>query len=236
MTSPPQVPPGVDGAEWPALEAGAEVVAIARDGAHREEVRNDLGVVHRVDCPRCRGHCAQAFGAAGPVRGCVMGRLRRTVARATVRPRLAQSSTRIYRVTDFLHEGRTVHVTGDQIVATISAWLADLEAHSPLVEDLAAAVRIGNWPVVHNLADYLSVEVGVAAVVDTAGDGARPPIVVSDVPRGHTAIGRLRRNRVEGPREFAVLGGRGPGRMTCRRAAIDRAGSGGGRGQLGQTS
>ena len=47
----------------------------------------------------------------------------------------------IYRVTDRLHEGRTVEVPCHQIVTTVSAWLAELGAHSPLVEDLARAVR-----------------------------------------------------------------------------------------------
>ncbi len=54
---------------------------------------------------------------------------------------------RIYQLTDRRHDGRTVHVTGDQITATVSAWLAELGANSPLVEDLARAVRDGNWPV-----------------------------------------------------------------------------------------
>ena len=69
----------------------------------------------------------------------------------------------IYRVSDPLHDGRTAYVPADQIGATVSAWLAELGAHSPLVDDLARAVRAGNWPAVHSLADYLSVEVTLAA-------------------------------------------------------------------------
>lgn len=69
----------------------------------------------------------------------------------------------IYQLTDRLHDGRTVHVSADEIVTTVSAWLAELGAASPLVEDLAQAVRVGDWPKTHSLGDYLSVQVaGVA--------------------------------------------------------------------------
>jgi serine/threonine protein kinase, bacterial len=50
----------------------------------------------------------------------------------------------IYQLTDRPHRGRTVHAPGDQIVATAPAWLAELGAHSPSVEDLAPAVGAGN--------------------------------------------------------------------------------------------
>jgi hypothetical protein len=69
----------------------------------------------------------------------------------------------IYRVSDRLHDGRTAYVPADQILATVSAWLAELGAHSPLVDDLARAVRAGNWPAAHSLADYLSIDVSLAA-------------------------------------------------------------------------
>lgn len=65
----------------------------------------------------------------------------------------------IYRVTDRLHEGRTVHVPCHEIVTTVSAWLAELGAHSPLVEDLAGAVGAGDWPAAHAIGDRLSVVV-----------------------------------------------------------------------------
>jgi hypothetical protein len=56
--------------------------------------------------------------------------------------RFAKYVTRVetmYCVTDRLHSGRTVRVPGPEIAPTVSAWLAELGAHSPLVEDLARA-------------------------------------------------------------------------------------------------
>jgi len=44
----------------------------------------------------------------------------------------------------------------------VSAWLAEVGAHSPLVDDLARAVRVGDWPAAHALGECLSVEVAVA--------------------------------------------------------------------------
>jgi hypothetical protein len=49
------------------------------------------------------------------------------------------------------------------IVSTVSAWLAELGAQSPLVEDLARTVRDGDWTAAHAIADLLSVDVAVAA-------------------------------------------------------------------------
>ncbi|WP_353363286.1 hypothetical protein [Mycobacterium sp.] len=69
----------------------------------------------------------------------------------------------MYRVADRLHEGRTVHVPAHEIATTVSAWLAELGAHSPLVDDLARAVRAGDWPAALGIGDYLSVDVSVAA-------------------------------------------------------------------------
>jgi hypothetical protein len=69
----------------------------------------------------------------------------------------------IYQLTDRLHDGRTVRVQADQIAATVASWLAELGACSPLVESLSRAVRGGDWPATHEIADYLSVEVQVAA-------------------------------------------------------------------------
>jgi len=69
----------------------------------------------------------------------------------------------LYRVTDRLGRGRMAYVSGDRIVATVSAWLAELGAESPLVDDLAQAVRAGNWPAAHSIAEYLSVEVDSVA-------------------------------------------------------------------------
>ena len=52
----------------------------------------------------------------------------------------------IYQIADRLHEGRTARVAGDDIVTTVSAWLAELDTQSPLVEDLAHAVCADDWP------------------------------------------------------------------------------------------
>ena len=49
----------------------------------------------------------------------------------------------------------------DGLVATLTAWLEELGAASPLVEALAEAVR-GDWPTAHALRDFLSVEVSLA--------------------------------------------------------------------------
>lgn len=68
-----------------------------------------------------------------------------------------------YEVSDRLHAGRAARVSADGIAATVSAWLAELGADSPLAEDLASAARAGNWPRVHELGDWLSIDVTRAA-------------------------------------------------------------------------
>ena len=68
-----------------------------------------------------------------------------------------------YQLTDRLHEGRTARVSAEGIVNTVSGWLAELGARSPIVEDLARAVRNGDWVVAHSIADRLSVDVDIAA-------------------------------------------------------------------------
>lgn len=65
----------------------------------------------------------------------------------------------IYQLIDRLHAGRTAQVTAAEIVQTVSAWLSELGANSPLVEDFAHAVVAANWPQVHALGDYLSVDI-----------------------------------------------------------------------------
>lgn len=70
---------------------------------------------------------------------------------------------RTYQLTDRLHAGRIVRVSADGIVAAVSAWLAELDTSSPLVEDLAHTVRIGDWTAAHAIAEYLSIDVTVAA-------------------------------------------------------------------------
>jgi hypothetical protein len=54
-------------------------------------------------------------------------------------------------------------VSADRIACTVSAWLAELGAHSPLVEDLARTVRDGDWTAAYAIADLLSIDVAVAA-------------------------------------------------------------------------
>jgi hypothetical protein len=70
---------------------------------------------------------------------------------------------KMYFITDRLHNGRTVQVSGRGIAPVVSAWLAELGAHSPLVEDLARAACIGDWAAACAVGEQLSVDVTVAA-------------------------------------------------------------------------
>ncbi|BBX65789.1 hypothetical protein MSAS_49630 [Mycobacterium saskatchewanense] len=69
----------------------------------------------------------------------------------------------MYRITDRLHSERTVQVPGHQIAAIVSAWLAELGVHSPLVDDLARAACIGDWAAAYAVGERLSVDVTLAA-------------------------------------------------------------------------
>ena len=69
----------------------------------------------------------------------------------------------MYRVTDRLHGDRTVRVPAEGIAPIVSAWLAELGAHSPLVDDLARAACAGDWALARAVGDQLSVEVVRAA-------------------------------------------------------------------------
>ncbi|HTX95401.1 MAG TPA: hypothetical protein VME67_11450 [Mycobacterium sp.] len=71
-------------------------------------------------------------------------------------------TTTIYQLTDRLHEGHIARVPAHQITPTVSAWLAELGAHSPLVDDLERAVRGGDWSAAHALGECLSIEIGLA--------------------------------------------------------------------------
>ena len=73
----------------------------------------------------------------------------------------------LYRVTDRLHTGRTVQVPGREIARVVSAWLAELGAHS-LVNDLERAARIGDWAAARAAGDQLSVHVALVAVAAAA--------------------------------------------------------------------
>ncbi|OBB65316.1 hypothetical protein [Mycobacterium sp. 852014-50255_SCH5639931] len=75
----------------------------------------------------------------------------------------AVPSPMMYRVTDRLHGGRTVRVPGHEIAPIVTAWLAELGAHSPLVDELARAACLGDWSVAYAIGDRLSVDVSVAA-------------------------------------------------------------------------
>lgn len=72
-------------------------------------------------------------------------------------------ATTTYQVTDRLHDGRTVQVPATEIVGTVSAWLAELGAHSPLVDDLARALGRADWQTAHAIGEYLAIDVAVAA-------------------------------------------------------------------------
>jgi len=76
--------------------------------------------------------------------------------------RRAHPATMTYRLTDRLHAGRTVNVAADDINSTVSAWLAELGVHSPLVEELVRMVGDGEWAAAYAIADRLSVDVTVA--------------------------------------------------------------------------
>lgn len=74
-------------------------------------------------------------------------------------PRQAVPAMTMYRITDRLHTGRTVRVPAHQIAPTVSGWLAELGVHSPLVEDLARAVCVGDWPAAYAVGEQLSIDV-----------------------------------------------------------------------------
>ena len=70
---------------------------------------------------------------------------------------------RLYRITDRLHDRRTVDVSCHEIVGVVSTWLAELGIHSPLAEDLARAACAGDWPAAYAVGDRLSIDVTIAA-------------------------------------------------------------------------
>lgn len=79
-----------------------------------------------------------------------------------------KTTTTLYQLTDRLH-GHTARVPAHQITATVSGWLAEVGAQSPLVDELARAVSDGDWTAVHALGDCLSIEIAVAGEVPVAG-------------------------------------------------------------------
>ena len=91
----------------------------------------------------------------------------------------------VYQVTDELAHGRTLCVPGDEIAPAVSAWLAELGTHSPLVEDLARAARSGDWPVAHALGERLSVKV---TSLPAAATGRTNPSTPTPAPASSAAI------------------------------------------------
>jgi hypothetical protein len=77
--------------------------------------------------------------------------------------RRTDAPTAMYELTDLLHNRRVTRVSAEGLVATVSAWLAELEADSPLVGDLATVVQRGDWVAAHAIAASLSVDVVLAA-------------------------------------------------------------------------
>jgi hypothetical protein len=79
------------------------------------------------------------------------------------RPRRGMRPNAIYQLTDQLHDGHVARVPGNEIAATVSSWLAELGAQSPLVDELARAVQHCDWPAAYALSATLSVDVAVAS-------------------------------------------------------------------------
>lgn len=72
---------------------------------------------------------------------------------------MQRASFPTYRVTQRLPGGLTVEVPADAIATTVSAWLAELGADSPLANDLEKAVHAGDWSAARAIGEYLSVNV-----------------------------------------------------------------------------
>jgi len=68
----------------------------------------------------------------------------------------------MYQVSDRLR-GRTVSVPGAEIAGAVACWLADFDVHSPLVEELADAVRAGDWVAARAIGESLSVDISFAS-------------------------------------------------------------------------
>ena len=82
--------------------------------------------------------------------------------RITGMHRRAPASIPICRITQSLRGGRTVEVPAHAVATTVSGWLAELGVVSPLVDELATAIRIGDWSAARAIGEYLSVDVTVA--------------------------------------------------------------------------
>jgi hypothetical protein len=76
------------------------------------------------------------------------------------RPQAAPS--RIYAVRHRVHGSRTIYIPASELAATVTEWLAELGACSPLVDDLAQEVGANNWPAAHSISESLGIEVTIA--------------------------------------------------------------------------
>lgn len=65
-------------------------------------------------------------------------------------------------VVDRLHGRRADEVPGEQIAATVSSWLAELDVDTPLIDALESAAQSQDWPTVYALGERLSIDVMVA--------------------------------------------------------------------------
>jgi hypothetical protein len=138
---------------------------------HEAAERIDLGPLGLGTPLRPKHFQPVSFGSTRRIRGVVRS-ISRLIEEATMRfihltlhwrHRDVLSKTTMYYVTDRLHDGRAVQVPGHQIASIVSAWLAELGADSPLVEDLARAACVGDWVSACAVGDQLSVDVAVAA-------------------------------------------------------------------------
>ena len=92
-----------------------------------------------------------------------IGRLRKAAQHLASGRQPRHVDAAVYRVTDRLRGERTVRVSAEGIAPVVSAWLAELGTHSPLVEDLARAARAGDWAVACAVGEQLSVDVAPGA-------------------------------------------------------------------------
>ena len=71
--------------------------------------------------------------------------------------------TTTYVLTNCLHDQSVLCTSVDEIISTVSGWLAELGVDTALAEDLGQTVRDGDWPAAHAIAERLSVEIAIAA-------------------------------------------------------------------------
>ena len=86
---------------------------------------------------------------------------------ASARPRWRRrrpqpAASRIYAVRHCVHGSRTIYIPASELAATVTEWLAEVGACSPLIEDLAQEVEANNWPAAHSISECLGIEVTVA--------------------------------------------------------------------------